>query len=238
MLPSWKIFKTEVFKKICWMKPIAKMLSQLIIFTERIDFTLFAICLKILKNTAIAVSFPYFSASFTMHLWFRFQQVNQPDCLVLWIRLEQRFGYMCLQPFSWSHSHYSVGHIYVIWLLFDFYFQIVWLLYKVMARFSPYEWNNNPHPCLADSDIVENQFSVSNSFWVRIKLHLIYSSIFFFKAITHDKLQFSLVKFITGTFLRQSSGLNPQVNIFFKIVCRRKDLQETIQMLSYTFYNE
>ncbi|XP_021925438.1 glutamate receptor ionotropic, kainate 2 isoform X1 [Zootermopsis nevadensis] len=50
----------------------------------------------------------------------------------------------------------------------------------VMARFSPYEWNN-PHPCLADSDVVENQFSVSNSFW-----------------------------FITGTFLRQGSGLNPK----------------------------
>ncbi|XP_050301823.1 glutamate receptor ionotropic, kainate 2 isoform X1 [Anthonomus grandis grandis] len=51
----------------------------------------------------------------------------------------------------------------------------------VMARFSPYEWNN-PHPCHQDSDIVENQFSVSNSFW-----------------------------FITGTFLRQGSGLNPKV---------------------------
>ncbi|XP_069680347.1 glutamate receptor ionotropic, kainate 2 isoform X2 [Periplaneta americana] len=50
----------------------------------------------------------------------------------------------------------------------------------VMARFSPYEWNN-PHPCLAESDVVENQFSVSNSFW-----------------------------FITGTFLRQGSGLNPK----------------------------
>ena len=43
----------------------------------------------------------------------------------------------------------------------------------VMARFSPYEWNN-PHPCEPESEIMENQFSVSNSFW-----------------------------FITGTFLRQ-----------------------------------
>ena len=51
----------------------------------------------------------------------------------------------------------------------------------VMARFSPYEWHN-PHPCQTDSDIIENQFSVSNSFW-----------------------------FITGTFLRQGSGLNPKV---------------------------
>jgi ionotropic glutamate receptor len=50
----------------------------------------------------------------------------------------------------------------------------------VMARFSPYEWNN-PHPCETDNDVMENQFSVSNSFW-----------------------------FITGTFLRQGSGLNPK----------------------------
>ena len=50
----------------------------------------------------------------------------------------------------------------------------------VMARFSPYEWNN-PHPCEQDNDVMENQFSISNSFW-----------------------------FITGTFLRQGSGLNPK----------------------------
>ena len=45
----------------------------------------------------------------------------------------------------------------------------------VMARFSPYEWNN-PHPCDTENDVMENQFSISNSFW-----------------------------FITGTFLRQVS---------------------------------
>ena len=45
----------------------------------------------------------------------------------------------------------------------------------VMARFSPYEWNN-PHPCVVDNDVMENQFSINNSFW-----------------------------FITGTFLRQVS---------------------------------
>ena len=47
----------------------------------------------------------------------------------------------------------------------------------VMARFSPYEWNN-PHPCDTENDVMENQFSISNSFW-----------------------------FITGTFLRQVSTL-------------------------------
>ncbi|XP_059470890.1 glutamate receptor ionotropic, kainate 2 isoform X9 [Neocloeon triangulifer] len=69
-----------------------------------------------------------------------------------------------------------------IWLYVLAAYVLVSFTLFVMARFSPYEWNN-PHPCLADSDIVENQFSVSNSFW-----------------------------FITGTFLRQGSGLNPKVS--------------------------
>lgn len=70
-----------------------------------------------------------------------------------------------------------------IWLYVLAAYLLVSFTLFVMARFSPYEWNN-PHPCLAESDVVENQFSVSNSFW-----------------------------FITGTFLRQGSGLNPKVNV-------------------------
>lgn len=68
-----------------------------------------------------------------------------------------------------------------IWLYVLAAYVLVSFTLFVMARFSPYEWHN-PHPCHQDSDIVENQFSVSNSFW-----------------------------FITGTFLRQGSGLNPKV---------------------------
>ncbi|KAK4873456.1 hypothetical protein RN001_015485, partial [Aquatica leii] len=67
-----------------------------------------------------------------------------------------------------------------IWLYVLAAYMLVSFTLFVMARFSPYEWNN-PHPCHQDSDVVENQFSVSNSFW-----------------------------FITGTFLRQGSGLNPK----------------------------
>ncbi|XP_022915867.1 glutamate receptor ionotropic, kainate 2 isoform X3 [Onthophagus taurus] len=67
-----------------------------------------------------------------------------------------------------------------IWIYVLAAYMLVSFTLFVMARFSPYEWNN-PHPCHQDSDIVENQFSVSNSFW-----------------------------FITGTFLRQGSGLNPK----------------------------
>ncbi|XP_040577875.1 glutamate receptor ionotropic, kainate 2 isoform X3 [Lepeophtheirus salmonis] len=67
-----------------------------------------------------------------------------------------------------------------IWLYVLAAYILVSLTLFVMARFSPYEWNN-PHPCETENDIMENQFSISNSFW-----------------------------FITGTFLRQGSGLNPK----------------------------
>ena len=36
-----------------------------------------------------------------------------------------------------------------------------------LARFSPYEWYN-PHPCHPQSDVVENQFTIANSFWFTI----------------------------------------------------------------------
>ncbi|XP_023168335.1 glutamate receptor ionotropic, kainate 2 isoform X2 [Drosophila hydei] len=67
-----------------------------------------------------------------------------------------------------------------IWLYVLAAYILVSFALFVMARFSPYEWKN-PHPCYRETDIVENQFSISNSFW-----------------------------FITGTFLRQGSGLNPK----------------------------
>jgi ionotropic glutamate receptor len=34
----------------------------------------------------------------------------------------------------------------------------------VLARFSPYEWQN-PHPCNQNSKIVENQFTLLNTLW-------------------------------------------------------------------------
>ncbi|KAF6118882.1 glutamate ionotropic receptor kainate type subunit 1 [Phyllostomus discolor] len=34
----------------------------------------------------------------------------------------------------------------------------------VIARFTPYEWHS-PHPCSPDSDVVENRFTLLNSFW-------------------------------------------------------------------------
>jgi len=36
-----------------------------------------------------------------------------------------------------------------------------------VTRFSPYEWYN-PHPCNDESDVVENQFTLMNSFWFTI----------------------------------------------------------------------
>ncbi|RXG60938.1 Glutamate receptor ionotropic, kainate 2 [Armadillidium vulgare] len=68
-----------------------------------------------------------------------------------------------------------------IWLYVLAAYVLVSFTMFVMARFSPFEWSN-PHPCNTEADVVENQFSLNNSFW-----------------------------FITGTLLRQGSGLNPKV---------------------------
>ncbi|CAG2174393.1 unnamed protein product, partial [Oppiella nova] len=54
-----------------------------------------------------------------------------------------------------------------IWLYVMAAYIVVSITMFIVARFSPYEWRN-PHPCVMDSDIMENQFSMANSFWFTI----------------------------------------------------------------------
>nr|CAD7195179.1 unnamed protein product [Timema douglasi] len=68
-----------------------------------------------------------------------------------------------------------------IWLYVLAAYVLVSITMFVVARFSPYEWHN-PHPCDVDNDLVENQFSLANSFW-----------------------------FTIGTLMQQGSDLNPKV---------------------------
>ena len=67
-----------------------------------------------------------------------------------------------------------------IWIYVVAAYVVVSLVMFVLARFSPYEWYN-PHPCNPDTDIVENQFSMTNSFW-----------------------------FAVGTLMQQGSDINPR----------------------------
>ncbi|CAH2062145.1 unnamed protein product, partial [Iphiclides podalirius] len=67
-----------------------------------------------------------------------------------------------------------------IWLYVLAAYILVSFTLFVMARFSPYEWSSSTHVCGHETKLLTNQFNVCNSFW-----------------------------FITGTFLRQGSGLNP-----------------------------
>ncbi|XP_012276449.1 glutamate receptor ionotropic, kainate 2 [Orussus abietinus] len=67
-----------------------------------------------------------------------------------------------------------------IWLYVLAAYILVSVTMFVVARFSPYEWND-PHPCHSGPDIVENQFSLANSFW-----------------------------FTIGTLMQQGSDLNPK----------------------------
>lgn len=73
-----------------------------------------------------------------------------------------------------------------IWLYVLAAYILVSVTMFVVARFSPYEWNN-PHPCHSGpTEIVENQFSLSNSFW-----------------------------FTIGTLMQQGSDLNPKVRAIY-----------------------
>ena len=67
-----------------------------------------------------------------------------------------------------------------IWLYVIAAYLVVSLMMFVLARFSPYEWYN-PHPCNPDHDVVENVFTLSNSFW-----------------------------FAVGTLMQQGSDINPR----------------------------
>ncbi|XP_054261474.1 glutamate receptor ionotropic, kainate 1-like isoform X5 [Macrosteles quadrilineatus] len=67
-----------------------------------------------------------------------------------------------------------------IWLYVLAAYVLVSITMFIVARFSPYEWHN-PHPCDQENDLIENQFSLSNSFW-----------------------------FTIGTLMQQGSDLNPK----------------------------
>ena len=54
-----------------------------------------------------------------------------------------------------------------IWLYVLAAYVLVSFTMFIVARFSPYEWIN-PHPCKQETDVVENQFSMANSFWFTI----------------------------------------------------------------------
>jgi len=51
-----------------------------------------------------------------------------------------------------------------VWIYMLAAYVVVSLWLFVLARFSPYEWYD-PHPCNAQCDVVENQFTLVNSLW-------------------------------------------------------------------------
>ncbi|XP_065225873.1 glutamate receptor ionotropic, kainate 2-like [Planococcus citri] len=54
-----------------------------------------------------------------------------------------------------------------VWILVVTAYVTVSVLFFIMGRISPYEWRN-PFPCIDDPDELENQFTLSNSFWFTI----------------------------------------------------------------------
>ncbi|XP_049845014.1 glutamate receptor ionotropic, kainate 2 isoform X3 [Schistocerca gregaria] len=54
-----------------------------------------------------------------------------------------------------------------VWIYMATAYLGVSVLLFILARFSPYEWDN-PHPCNDEPDVLENQFSLLNSLWFTI----------------------------------------------------------------------
>ncbi|KAF5280601.1 hypothetical protein FQA39_LY05249 [Lamprigera yunnana] len=54
-----------------------------------------------------------------------------------------------------------------VWIYMATAYLGVSVLLFILARFSPYEWDN-PHPCNSDPDVLENQFTLMNSLWFTI----------------------------------------------------------------------
>ncbi|XP_024943087.1 glutamate receptor ionotropic, kainate 2 isoform X6 [Cephus cinctus] len=54
-----------------------------------------------------------------------------------------------------------------VWIYMATAYLGVSVLLFILARFSPYEWEN-PHPCNAQSEVLENEFTLLNSLWFTI----------------------------------------------------------------------
>ncbi|XP_023339114.1 glutamate receptor ionotropic, kainate 2 [Eurytemora carolleeae] len=54
-----------------------------------------------------------------------------------------------------------------VWIYMIFAYLGVSLLLFILARFSPYEWDN-PHPCIEEPEVLVNEFSLCNSMWFTI----------------------------------------------------------------------
>ncbi|KAG1652211.1 Glutamate receptor ionotropic, kainate 2 [Nymphon striatum] len=61
-----------------------------------------------------------------------------------------------LSPLSWD-----------VWIYMATAYLGVSIFLFILARFSPYEWQS-PHPCVQDSDVLENNFTLMNSLWFTV----------------------------------------------------------------------
>lgn len=87
-----------------------------------------------------------------------------------------------------------------IWICVFFSYILVSITVYIVAHFSPNEWRN-PHPCEIENNLVENQFSISNSFWFTIG-----------KGLGTKIVQTNGLTciFFKGTLMQTGSDLNPQ----------------------------
>jgi hypothetical protein len=98
------------------------------------------------------------------------------------------------------------------------------------ARFSPYEWYN-PHPCIPETDCVENTFNLSNSFWFAIGTLMQQGS-----DVNPRAVSTRIVGWI-GKCLRQVEHIRGHFNKNAYFVTKVENLSHWIQPGTFYIYN-
>ena len=84
-----------------------------------------------------------------------------------WMNLGISIMYLKPRPAAPSMLSFLSPFTLEVWIYMALGYVLVSIVMWILARFSPYEWDN-PYPCIEEPEELENQFSLANSFWFTI----------------------------------------------------------------------
>lgn len=96
-----------------------------------------------------------------------FEYANKAISLKAWVIVLVSAQALTLSPRQdfYTHLHYILLLCMNMYMYYNVCVSCADISLSALShRFSPYEWYN-PHPCNPDSDVVENNFTLLNSFW-------------------------------------------------------------------------
>nr|CAI5853715.1 unnamed protein product [Callosobruchus analis] len=133
-----------------------------------------------------------------------------------------------------------------IWLYVLASYVLVSFTLFVMARFSPYEWHSIPQLGYGSQTMLENQFTVSNSFWFATSTRIVGGIWWFFTLIIISSYTANLAAFLTvermTTPIESAQDLAEQTEIaygtleggstmtFFRVRFKNRNLSENVAL--------